>query len=480
MSFCNINCTVTNIFMCFCVFFFADIQNWSAAKRARLQAFLSKDSQSNESNTVDNNGSNEALPTGSDTRDVTDSGARTQNNNLSDTKKVHSCSRLDRLVNIATELETDEESATHIASNASSNNVSEVEHSNENPNELGEIEELKTVPKEEEDAVTATDIASNTSSNNVSKAKRSNENSNELDETKNRLSDQSNADGNDSNQDDDGVHPNKKTSRSNALAKAAALPKNTGSTSATVTNLFGTSSESESETVPKEEEDAVTATDIASNTSSNNVSKAKRSNENSNELDETKNRLSDQSNADGNDSNQDDDGVHPNKKTSRSNALAKAAALPKNTGSTSATVTNLFGTSSESDDDGVHPNQKTSRSNALAKAAALPKNTGSASVTVTNLFGTSSESESAAEEDDGPHDVAIPYPVVNGKWEYIMCDINQVKKYAENTYIELELRIQTCFYRRGQYQGDVLRLRSEFVFVWHFLCYSFNLLCCPF
>ena len=362
--------------MCFCVFFFADIQNWSAAKRARLQAFLSKDSQSNESNTVDNNGSNEALPTGSDTRDVTDSGARTQNNNLSDTKKVHSCSRLDRLVNIATELETDEESATHIASNASSNNVSEVEHSNENPNELGEIEELKTVPKEEEDAVTATDIASNTSSNNVSKAKRSNENSNELDETKNRLSDQSNADGNDSNQDDDGVHPNKKTSRSNALAKAAALPKNTGSTSATVTNLFGTSS--------------------------------------------------------------------------------------------------------ESDDDGVHPNQKTSRSNALAKAAALPKNTGSASVTVTNLFGTSSESESAAEEDDGPHDVAIPYPVVNGKWEYIMCDINQVKKYAENTYIELELRIQTCFYRRGQYQGDVLRLRSEFVFVWHFLCYSFNLLCCPF
>ena len=422
--------------MCFCVFFFADIQNWSAAKRARLQAFLSKDSQSNESNTVDNNGSNEALPTGSDTRDVTDSGARTQNNNLSDTKKVHSCSRLDRLVNIATELETDEESATHIASNASSNNVSEVEHSNENPNELGEIEELKTVPKEEEDAVTATDIASNTSSNNVSKAKRSNEKSNELDETKNRLSDQSNADGNDSNQDDDGVHPNKKTSRSNALAKAAALPKNTGSTSATVTNLFGTSSESESETVPKEEEDAVTATDIASNTSSNNVSKAKRSNEKSNELDETKNRLSDQSNADGNDSNQDDDGVHPNKKTSRSNALAKAAALPKNTGS--------------------------------------------ASVTVTNLFGTSSESESAAEEDDGPHDVAIPYPVVNGKWEYIMCDINQVKKYAENTYIELELRIQTCFYRRGQYQGDVLRLRSEFVFVWHFLCYSFNLLCCPF
>ena len=318
--------------MCFCVFFFADIQNWSAAKRARLQAFLSKDSQSNESNTVDNNGSNEALPTGSDTRDVTDSGARTQNNNLSDTKKVHSCSRLDRLVNIATELETDEESATHIASNASSNNVSEVEHSNENPNELGEIEELKTVPKEEEDAVTATDIASNTGSNNVSEAKRSNENPNELDETKNRLSDQSNADGNDSNQDDDGVHPNKKTSRSNALAKAAALPKNTGS----------------------------------------------------------------------------------------------------------------------------------------------------ASVTVTNLFGTSSESESAAEEDDGPHDVAIPYPVVNGKWEYIMCDINQVKKYAENTYIELELRIQTCFYRRGQYQGDVLRLRSEFVFVWHFLCYSFNLLCCPF
>ena len=329
----------------------------SAEQRARLQNILSSfasqsnesntvdnngskealatGSQSNESNTVDNNGSNEVLPTGSDTRDVTDSGARTQNNNSSDTNKVDHCSSLNQLANAVNELETvpnvkeGADSESHIASNTSSSNVSEVEHSNENPNELGAKQEFETVPQAEENATTATDIAPNTSSNNVSEAKHSNKNPNELDKTKDRLSDQSNADGSDSNQDDEGVHPNTKT---NALAKAAALPKNTGSTSATETNLFGTSS----------------------------------------------------------------------------------------------------------------------------------------------------ESESAAEEDDGPHDVAIPYPVVDGKWEYIMCDINQVKKYAENSFIEVELEIKTCFYRRGQYTGDVLRLRSEFVFVWHFLCYLFNFLCCPF
>ena len=141
--------------------------------------------------------------------------------------------------------------------------------------------------------------------------------------------------------------------------------------------------------------------------------------------------MSDQSNADGNDSNQDDHGVHPNTKT---DALAKAPALPKNTGSTSEI----------------------------------------------NLFGTLSESDSAAEEDDGPLDVPIPYSLVNGKWDYIMCDINNIKKHAKNALIEVELRIQTCFYRRGQYQGDFVRLRSEFVLVWHFLCYLFNFLCWPF
>ena len=325
------------------MYFFAE---WSAEKRSALKVFLaSYHSQSNESDTVDNNGDNEALPTGSDTRDVTDSGARTQDDDSSDTKNVDHCSPLDQLVDVATaktvqKVEEGAESESHIASNASSNNVSGVEHPNENPNELGEKEE-------------------------------SIENPNEL------------------------------------------------------------GKKEEFETVSKVEEDAVTATDIASDTSNHNVSEAKISSKNPNKLDETKDRLSDQSNADGNDSNQDDHGVHPNTKT---DALAKAPALPKNTGSTSEI----------------------------------------------NLFGTLSESDSAAEEDDGPHDVPIPYSLVNGKWDYIMCDINNIKKHAENALIEVELRIQTCFYRRGQYQGDFVRLRSEFVLVWHFLCYLFNFLCWPF
>ena len=353
--------------MCFCVFFFADIQKLIAKKPSELKILLATlESQSNENDTVDNNGDNEALPTGSDTRD----------NGSSVPKKVDNSSPLDQLVDVAVQkVENGADSEAHIASNKET----KVEHSNKNPNEL--------------------------------------------------LSDQSNAAGNDSNQDNHGVHTNTKT---NALTKAPALSKNTGSTSAI--NLFGTSSESESapeeddisanETVSKVKKNAVTATEIASDTSSNDVSEAKHSSKNPNK-DETKDRLSDQSNAAGNDSNQDNHEVHPNTNT---DALAKAAALSKNAGNTSGTD-----------------------------------------------FG-SSESESAAGEEDVP----IPYQFADDKWDYIMCDINNIKKHAENACIEVELRIQTCFFRSGQYQGDFVQLPSEFVLVWHFLCYLFNFLCCPF
>ena len=336
--------------MCFCVFFFADIQKLIAKKPSELKILLATlESQSNENDTVDNNGDNEALPTGSDTRD----------NGSSVPKKVDNSSPLDQLVDVAVQkVENGADSEAHIAFNRRSNKETKVEHSNKNPNEL--------------------------------------------------LSDQSNAAGNDSNQD------------------------NTGSTSAI--NLFGTSSESESapeeddisanETVSKVKKNAVTATEIASDTSSNDVSEAKHSSKNPNK-DETKDRLSDQSNAAGNDSNQDNHEVHPNTNT---DALAKAAALSKNAGNTSGTD-----------------------------------------------FG-SSESESAAGEEDVP----IPYQFADDKWDYIMCDINNIKKHAENACIEVELRIQTCFFRSGQYQGDFVQLPSEFVLVWHFLCYLFNFLCCPF
>ena len=178
-------------------------------------------------------------------------------------------------------------------------------------------------------------------------------------------------------------------------------------------------------TVQKVEEDAVAATDIVSDTSSNNVSQAKHSRKNPNKPDETKDRLSDQSNAAGNDSNQDNHGVHTNTNT---DALAKASALSKNAGNTSGTD-----------------------------------------------FG-SSDSESAAEEEN----VSIPYQLADKKWDYIMCDINNIKKHAENASIQVALRIQTCFIRSGQYQGDFVQLQSEFVLVWHFLCYLFHFLCCSF
>ena len=159
--------------------------------------------------------------------------------------------------------------------------------------------------------------------------------------------------------------------------------------------------------------------DSEAHIASNKETKVEHSNKNPNEL------LSDQSNAAGNDSNQDNHEVHPNTNT---DALAKAAALSKNAGNTSGTD-----------------------------------------------FG-SSESESAAGEEDVP----IPYQFADDKWDYIMCDINNIKKHAENACIEVELRIQTCFFRSGQYQGDFVQLPSEFVLVWHFLCYLFNFLCCPF
>ena len=372
--------------MFLCIFFFA---GWPAAKRSALKVFLEQyEPPSNESDAVDNNGDNEALPKGSDTRDT-----RTENNDSSAPKKEARCSPLDQLVHAAT---------------------------------------AKTVQKVEEDAVAATDIVSDTSSNNVSQAKHSRKNPNKPDETKDRLSDQSNAAGNDSNQDNHGVHTNTKT---NALAKAPALSKNTCSTSDI--NLFGTLSDSESssekddiskavnETVSKVTSNAVTATEIASDTSSNNVSQAKHSSKNPNKLDNTKDRLSDQSNAAGNDSNQDNHGVHTNTNT---DALAKASALSKNAGNTSGTD-----------------------------------------------FG-SSDSESAAEEEN----VSIPYQLADKKWDYIMCDINNIKKHAENASIQVALRIQTCFIRSGQYQGDFVQLHSEFVLVWHFLCYLFNFLCCSF
>ena len=424
--------------MCFCVFF-ADIHKFLAQNPAELKVLLATlKPQSNESDTVDNNGDNEALPKGSDTRD----------NESSDPQKVDNCSPLDKLVDVAVQkVEKGAESEAHIASNRSSNKVTKVEHSNKNPNEseahiasklcekedenpnkLREKEKFETVSKVKKDAVAATDIVSDTSSNNVSQAKNSSKNPNKLDETKDRLSDQSNTAGNESNQDNHGVHTNTKT---NALAKAPASSKNTGSRPEI--NLFGTSSDSESapevddiskaanETVSKVKNNAVTGTEIASDTSSNNVSQAKHSSKNPNKLDNTKDRLSDQSNTAGNDSNQDNHGVHTNTKTD---------ALAENAGHTSGTD-----------------------------------------------FG-SSESELAAEEEEN---VPIPYQFADEKWDYIVrCDINNIKKHAENASIEVEIRIQTCFIRSGQYQSDFVQLHSEFVLVWHFLCYLFNFLCCPF
>ena len=326
---------------------------WPPAKRSALKVFLAKyQPPSNESDTVDNNGDNEALPKGSDTRDT-----RTENNDSSAPKKEARCSPLDQLVDAAT-----------------AKTVQKVEDG----------ADPKTVQKVEEGAKSESHIASNASSNNVSGEKHPNDNPNELAE-----------------KEESNENPEK-------LCK-----------------------KEEFETVSKAEESAVNATDIASDTNNHNVGEPKISSKNPNKLDETKGRLSNQSNADGNDSNQDGLGVQINAKA---DALAKAPASPKNTGSTSKI----------------------------------------------NLFDTSSESESAAEEDDGPHDVQIPYSLATGKWDYIMCDINNIKKHAENEPIEVDLRIQTCFYRRGQYQGYLVSLRSEFVLVWHFLCYLFNFLCCPF
>ena len=281
------------------MYFFAE---WSAEKRSALKVFLaSYHSQSNESDTVDNNGDNEALPKGSDTRD----------NESSDPQKVDNCSPLDKLVDVAVQkVEMGAESEAHIASKL-------CEKEDENPNKLREKEKFETVSKVKKDAVAATDIVSDTSSNNVSQAKHSRKNPNKPDETKDRLSDQSNAAGNDSNQDNHGVHTNTKT---DALAENAA-------------NTSGTD------------------------------------------------------------------------------------------------------------------------------------------------FG-SSESELAAEEEEN---VPIPYQIADEKWDYIVrCDINNIKKHAENASIEVEIRIQTCFIRSGQYQSDFVQLHSEFVLVWHFLCYLFNFLCCPF
>ena len=176
--------------MFLCIFFFAE---WPAAKRSALKVFLEQyEPPSNESDAVDNNGDNEALPKGSDTRDT-----RTENNDSSAPKKEARCSPLDQLVDAATaktvqkvekgadpktvqKVEEDAVSESHIASNASSNNVSGVEHPNENPNELGEKEEsienpnqlgkkeeFETVSKVEEGAVNATDIASDTNNHNI-------------------------------------------------------------------------------------------------------------------------------------------------------------------------------------------------------------------------------------------------------------------------------------------------------------------------
>ena len=178
------------IYSCVFVYFFAE---WSAEKRSALKVFLEQyEPPSNESDTVDNNGDNEALPKGSDTRDT-----RTENNDSSAPKKEARCSPLDQLVDAATaktvqkvekgadpktvqKVEEDAVSESHIASNASSNNVSGEKHPNDNPNELGEKEESKenpeklckkeefeTVSKVEEGAVNATDIASDTNNHNI-------------------------------------------------------------------------------------------------------------------------------------------------------------------------------------------------------------------------------------------------------------------------------------------------------------------------
>ena len=120
---------------------------------------------------------------------------------------------------------------------------------------------------------------------------------------------------------------------------------------------------------------------------------------------------------------------------------------------------------------------KTQRS-ATEKAAAVPENAGTVASTLpirsdNNASETSCGSESS--EDDG--EIMLPCKLPNGKWEHVIIDnIKKVRERNEGAVIEVPVRIQTGFCQGGQYEGDVLRLKREFVLVWHFFVYSFNFL----
>ena len=153
------------------------------------------------------------------------------------------------------------------------------------------------------------------------------------------------------------------------------------------------------------------------------------------------------------------------------------------------TATNTASHTSESDKNNVNvskkkvtePNQS-SQSNSTGGMRcrnAPPENANRTPVSHKKIHTSASES---SDEDDGGSNVKIPYYMANGKWDYITCDIAKVKKAdKKDDLFEVPLKIQTCYQRDGQYQGDVIQETSEFVFVWHFLfTYLFNFLCCPF